>query len=273
MSIISKYQSNLFQSIPENSGYLSIFISENSCDIAISSSTYVLSFLERYEKSDEVSHDEFIREIFATKQALFARGFKEVNIGIQSQDFTLIPESINLNVEDTLSVLVNTNQKHIFQSHSNLEETKLVFAVSDEIVNLLNQSFEKYNLNHCISYFAKLAYQTPEDGLIIMGKQHFDIVMKKNEKIYSINRHEYQSAEDITYFTLLACKDAEIEAKDCKLSLSGKIDKNDSINQQLREFILDTHVSDFGQDITTRPDFDQPRQYIIYSLNLLHASY
>jgi len=273
MSLISSYQSDLHHSSPENSGYLAIYISENRCDIAICSSTFVLSYLERYERLEGQSQNEFLTTIFSKKQGLFARKFEDVTIGFQNQDFAYLPINMQFSGEKALSLLVDTDEKHTFFGNTPLDDTKLVFAISDELVNLFSQSFEKYRVVHCAPFATEKALEIKENGLLIIDKGYFDVVMKKEGKVYSINRHQSQTSEDVTYYTLLACKDAGIDPKECNIIISGLCDRNDAIHQNLKEFILDTRIKALNKTITTRPDFDQPKHYITYVLNLLNANY
>ncbi len=273
MSPSTNYQSELFQSLPENSGYLAIYISENSCDIAISSSTFVLCYLARYQKPEETDQHQFIVDIFSSLQSLFARRFQEVNIGLNHQDFLIYPTNQFANADQALSLLIDSDGKKIFHNASPIKDSKLNYGVDEQLVQLFDQSFEAYRIVHCASYVADIAMNEQSDGLILLDQNYFDLVMKKNGSIHSINRHYFESKEDITYYTLLACKDAEIAANKCKIIISGVCDKNDTKHQYLKEFLFDVQLKPLNKNISIRPDFDQPEQYSCYVLNLLHANY
>jgi len=268
------YRSDIFSSLPDNSGYLGIYISENRCDIAVCSSAFVLCLFHTYTKPSELDQSTFLRQIFAENQSLFATHFQEVNISVQGNQFVLLPTKLNIDADEALGILTNVDDCETFHHATPIHDCRITFAVTSSIIAVINNSFENPRILHPAAFIIDQSLTAQQaDGVLVFDEEHFDLVVKKEGTIHSVNRHQFETAEDVSYFTLLALKDANLEPRNTNLIVSGKIARHEDVHMNLLKFINTVEVKSLQTSVSMRSDFDQSPHLAEQVLNVLHANY
>jgi len=265
-----KYTSELFESIPENSGHLAITISEDECEIGVTSSTDFLTFLVKYTREKDQDQLDFIREAFSTNQALFSKTFKSIVVGLANNEFTLIPSSFQGQPSDYLNVITSTSQKTVYRE--NLDgDYDFIYSVDDDLHDLFKNTFQHYEVKHLSKLFYNRESKRDADLVAVFSHGAFDCFVKKNGRSISLARHQYETVEDLTYFILLSLKDAGIGSEQTKAYLSGTIVKTSAIYDSLFKYIDSIVILE--PEMLTRPrhDFQEPLRYHYHLLNLLDA--
>ena len=267
------YVSELFRSMPEHTGHLAIYISESRCDIGICSSTSVLTFLQSYQRQENQFPDAFIQSVFRNHQELFAQNFDEVSIGIETANFTILPNWVNAEKETVMELITDSPTRVSFSQRIQSVNAQFMYSLPLPLKEVLRATFPRFQQFHCLPFAIEHCMSNKEDAYLVLDEAHMDCVVKKGEKLVSATRQQRNNDEDMLYFLLAALKDAEIMPEEASVAVSGSIKKHSDSFQLLTDYVKDVNLSVTTGKVTVRPDFEQPLQVYQYLLNLLNANY
>jgi len=275
MDCIANYQSSLFASIPPKSGNLALLLSEQSCSLAVTTSTGVLALLKKYVSSNvEQSSSDLYRAAFKENQSLFAKQFHTTSVLVQNKFFTLIPSELynrdnNRNYLDF--VLDDTSEMAIEQNEIKTIDAHLVFGIDLGIQQLLNQTVPSYHLSHSTAIGLDHVSNN-SDVVIVKDESHFDCYSYNNGVLSSCNRFEYSNLDDIIYYILLHLKEMDVEPNTATVSIWNSQAVTKSELTAIERFVKTVEVDQNLSGIKTKDDFDGKSRYHFYLFNQLNAS-
>lgn len=269
----TKYKSDLYQSMPENTGHLIIHISENRCTIAIASSAAVLVFLSSREKPENIILHEFVEQIFQENIHILSKHYQSVKIGVNTSSFTLLPNQVTTHPKETMDFLTESPTRVTYTNQVSCLEAQILFSIPKGLKNVFDQHFERFKVIHCLSLALQEFHESSHQAVLIGSKSQFDCLVYKNNQLYSVNRHPFKTKEDLLYFSLLSLKDAEIDAKEANVYLAGSFKKHSMEYNVLYKYIQTVETGALNSKISILPDFKSSIEEHQYALLLLNASY
>lgn len=273
MSNTIQYKSDLYQSMPDNTGHLIIHITENSCSIAVASSAAVLVVLVSKSKPENIVLHEFVEQVLKENINLVSNHYQSVRIGVNTTSFTLLPNHITTHPKETMDFLTESPTRVTFSNQVHCLNSQLLFSIPKGLKNVIDQHFERYDMIHCLSLAIKEFHNTKHQAVLIGSNSEFDCLVFKNEQLYSVNRHHFKTKEDLLYFSLLSLKDADIDAKEASAYLTGTFKKHSLEYNVLYKYIQNVETGVKNSRISIRPDFNSSIEEHQYTLLLLNASY
>ncbi len=267
------FESGLYYDSGTSFFRLGVLISESECVIAVSNKSSVVVYMDVYKRPEAQYHDEFLREVFKQHQSLFSQNYHSIAIGVETIYFALVPDELNLEGNEVISFLSGTGNRKVLADDLNKLEATMVYSIPNLLFDVIKESFQDFDIQLCTTNGVKLTDELSQyDGFVCLDRKQFDIIIKKNNQLHSVSRHHYDFYNDVIYYTLLGLKDANIDPSKAKMAFSGYIDKSSDLAQELMNFIGTVDIKLFEDSISIPPDFDQPKQYYQYALNLLHAN-
>lgn len=267
------YKSDLYQLMPDNTGHLIIHISETTCTIAIASSSAVLVFLSKNQKTEHRLLHEFVEEIFQKHIHILSKHYQSVKIGVNTSSFTILPNYITAHPKETMDFFTQSPTRVTFANQISCLESQLLFSIPKRLKDVFDQHFERYKMIHCLSLAITEFQNTNHQAVLIGSKFQFDCLVYKENRLHSVNRHHYKTKEDLLYFSLLSLKDAEIDTNDANIYLTGTFKKHSVEYNVLLKYIQNVDTGIRNTKISIRPDFNSSIEEHQYALLLLNASY
>ena len=265
------YESELLRSMPDFTGHLAIYIAEDCCAIACCSRSFFLAKLVTYHKPKQQYPHEFIQDVFAQQQAFFARNFQQISIGVQTKHFTLLPNKATIKAEDAIQFLTQSPTRTTYTNLISSIDAQLAYSLPVDLVTVCNNNFEQYEITHCAKFAIENCLQS-EQLYLHIEDSYFDCVVRNESGLQSATRHTYNAKEDVLYYSLLALKDAHLDAKTVTARCTGKITKHDELYSFLINYIEAVHIEALPQSIRHQTDFEMPLQEHQYLLNLLNEN-
>lgn len=266
------YQSELFSSMPDQTGHLAIYIAENNCKIACCSRSLFLTKLAVFKNESQQYPHRFIQQVFAKHQELFARNFQSVHIGIQTKNFTLLPQDTTIADSEVMDFLTQSPTRKAYSNNIEVTAAKTVYSLPAHLVDVIEENFEKFKLFHCSKFAVENCFESQE-AYIHIEDQYFDCVMRNGNQLLSATRHTYSTKNDLLYFLLLALKDANKKPEATTIRASGQIKIHDELYSFLENYIQKIEIKVLPGNVRTQADFQLPLQEHQYLLNLLHENH
>lgn len=232
----SQFSHHVFNKMPDNTGHLAIYLSDNECTFAVASSSRVLVYYNQEFIQEEQELDFFYKEVFRKQQSILARNFQSTMIGIQSHAFTLLPDAVVVNDAQAMAILLGQDNIQLLTSPVYKIKSKIAYEYTVETENLLHQNLHNYNIEHCAKYIIDDMIHSDFHAKIILEHQYFSLAVQSDNELQLINRYDYETPEDVLYFTLLGLEDAGILPSDASISIQGGA-QHEKVIETLQEYI------------------------------------
>lgn len=173
-------------------------------------------------------------------------GFKEVRISLSTPagSFTFIPnllfDETNLEAYLRLAGAVHLTELTPQVNALRFSQAKCVFGVKTDEQNELHRLFPGLKLYHSAASFVDgliFHYRILEGKALFINqdKEHFELTILDGRRLVLYNRYATQSNTDVLYYSLLCCKNLDLDPKVTPLHLYG--DQNpELINLLSRSF-------------------------------------
>ncbi len=268
MTTILDYESDLFRSVPDASGKLALCFSKDSFTIGVLSAANITMLLKEISNEHQKPFETFVKGVLSQHQALFARNFNSVHIGVHVKDFTLLPISLN----ERLNKKTDPNRQldELPEHHS-----KLLYQVDYDLVQTFDNTFENYSLYHAHTPVLKHISTLPFNSNLLLHLQDYsvDVYGRKDGKLVFCNSFNISSEKDVTYYALLVAKNhLDMVPESSEIAVTGKILAKDDNHQSLLRFFKEVHITDLDNKTVFRPDLDVKKHYYFHLLMLLHEN-
>lgn len=108
------------------------------------------------------------------------------------------------------------------------------FRVNTEVYHLLKEYFPEANMWHQYSALINLETRHLNRLYVTFQSHHMRVCLFLNGKCHLVNRYKYQRAEDVSYLLLSICQ--QFQTEDIELEISGFIEKDSSLYQELHKY-------------------------------------
>ncbi|SHJ69125.1 Protein of unknown function [Tangfeifania diversioriginum] len=205
-----------------------------------------------------ISSEKFLARRFAewaNSEEILSKPFSSVTICFITPKFTLVPNE--LYEKNKASSLVNLLfdaqvKSQIIANAIDELSTTLLFSIPVELKNEFDKVFNSYTLIHTGKVLAQQSLQLigpQETGLtLFFSPDNFSLFLHKEGTLILTNSFTYSHPNDVLYYSLTALKQYKIAPKQCKVLISGQIEKESDYITLLKNY--------FGQTYFLLPDFE-----------------
>lgn len=125
-------------------------------------------------------------------------------------------------------------------------DSKLVYAIPDNLIRYFEQRFEKCSFWHAVypwTLDAMTRWNNDEKTRLRarITDSSFDLLLWRNKRMEYANTFEYSNAEDFLYYLLFAIEQLELDTEEVELILSGQIVKTSPLFEYAWKYVR--HVS------------------------------
>lgn len=196
-------------------------------------------------KTLAVADLEMIEQIFDADKLLFT-AFKEVLLGFDSPDNTLVPEPLFASQlkKDYLHVAHLERMQEAVLSDS-LPDLGMVnvYATDKDILGFLRKEFSSDRVVHAHSALLKSYKQDRDimfsDGVVFIEvqQQQFALTIYAAGKLLLQQQLPYRSGLDIVYYVVNSLRQLELTELHAKIKLGGALTKDSQVYQELNRFL------------------------------------
>lgn len=171
--------------------------------------------------------------------------YKEAYVIYNYTDSNFLPAKffhIELNQPATELVYGNARKGLLLSEKVNGWDMYNIYRVPREIHALLQRKFAAGNYWH---YYTLLLSDgqvktSPETHFIklVMGADHFLVVVFKDKAIQLLQSYSYQTPDDVSYYLLSICNRFHISQEKVTLIVSGLLDEQSRLYQELLKYFL-----------------------------------
>lgn len=191
---------------------------------------------------------EGLKKIFA-EQKLLNKNYNKVSISYSMPQSILVPGEFykpELNSDMLNSIHGDIGEGIIFTDKIGDKNIYTVYRIPSTVHHAVTSRFPLAQFSHQYSYLVK---SLPESGNILQAifyQEKFIAVLVKDGKLQILQTYNYNTAEDITYHLLNIC--SQFEVSDVKLELSGMIENDSTLFDEIHKYFLNVSFDDWSNE-------------------------
>lgn len=228
--------------------HLVINISRNSascCITDINKSLFFaveqVDFMNNAEISESVElFEDYFNSSFFAKQK-----YKAVDIIISSEYYTIVPSALYHKEAAKLYLEFSTSLKFEAEIHSFFVqsiESYVIYAVPTALCQGMKKIFSDYKLlPHAGVLITESMgrYKNSKERILLAHVQNarLDLMVIENHKMIFFNSFNYNTTEDVVYYTLLVCDTLKLNPEEISFKICGEIEKKSSVYVLLYKYI------------------------------------
>ena len=240
-------QANSFNIALSDSYHLSVQIGLTHFSYCIiNTSTFSVEYFKNYQLNNTNDIINLINDDEVIKSDFFSSSVAFVNF-----PSTLIPNKVFIKSSAKEILELNSETHEIINTDVLKEiDVHVAYSIPKELDNIATTYFpkakQKSQQSILIDAFSKM-YNTEPTAYLYLNKNTLNITAFKNEKLIFNNSFNFETKEDILYFTLFAFEQLKLDTNTVNTLLFGDITKDDDNFKLLYEYIRNI-------DLGERPD-------------------
>lgn len=184
--------------------------------------------------------------------------FDSVRVIHENELSTLVPKP--LFDEDYLADYLKFNSKILsndYITHDDLNHGNIVnvYVPYVNINNFIYDTFGTFEYNHYSTLLLNAVFAIHKNNsnasmYINVAKQHFEIIVIKNNKLILYNTFEFYTKEDFVYYILFTAEQLQLNPEEFPLVLIGNIVENDDLYNSTYAYIRHVSIHETKLDYT-----------------------
>jgi hypothetical protein len=211
---------------------------------------------------------ETLMEILAGDEFL-QHHYQESAVIYNYTDSNLLPEKffhVGLNKPVTELVYGNARKGLLLSEKVNGWGMYNVYRIPREVHTVMQQKFAAGKYWHYYSLLLSCINKDQsllQDGIsMIVEADQFIVLVIKDKAIQLLQTYNYQTPEDVSYQLLAICQQFTMNQEEVRLSISGLIDEESNLYQELMKYFLRMSWESLPQSIEMEKEFSQfPQHY------------
>jgi hypothetical protein len=220
--------------------------------------------------------NEILREIIYGDE-LLSKEVNEIFLVYGFPESTLVPEAcFDENIEKEFTDLMHGNLEKGFVVNEKVPwwDIHNVYRLPSDIRKLLQYKFNSAKHIHYYSLLLKSqkkysAAELPENILAIFLEERMIVSIYKKNQLQLMQSFEFVNQTDVAYFLLNCCNQLGLHQNSLSLQVSGFIEKESAIYNELAKYFSDISFEEIGDGIVATDKLEQyPLHYFSTLLKL-----
>ena len=228
---------------------------------------YAFSFVRNIMPGE---YAENIRHIIHKEQVLVQQ-FSSCQIFYNGDESVLIPETYfsESNKEKIAALMFGENNATLcFHEKVNENAIHNVYRVPKTIYEVMNTSIAKNHFSHSSTSQVN-NNGTGDEARCIVYHNNIKIILFKAGHLQIVRYAEYISPADVCYHLLNACQQFDVKPAEVRLVLSGMVDENSNLYNELYRYFLDINFLKLPEGITVDAKLsEQPHHFYSHLASL-----
>jgi|SRR5690554_635562 len=207
-----------------------------------------------------------IEDIFST----FDKPYKQYTIAVIDSYFSLVPSPLFSAdaSKDYLQLSHRDTRLQMSYHHNTIESanTTIVFAIPEQLLQLIKRHFTTYQLFHfsspLIEYSEINKPAIKEQLQLHIQKHHFEAISYKLGKLRFFNSFTYKTEEDFIYYLLYVMEQLKIDREKVPLQLYGEFEESASLYKTLYKYVKQLNILPLPKELQLSAVLSKlPKQY------------
>jgi hypothetical protein len=219
----------------------------------------------RYTTFDDMEMEEKLSSLL---DELKEEKCEQVLISSAFPQSLLTPKQGHKNDYILLNVIYDSPSQKYLKDEITEWQMCITYALPGSIFKLIKERFRFAEFVHAYTPSLKIynGFVAGDQIDIHFTTQHFRILVKKNKQVQLAQVYPYKTPLDVVYYLLKICYEFGITQGEVFLILSGLIDQDSSMYNELHNYFLNLH---FAQALTfSLPENEYPHHYFTSLYNL-----
>ncbi|HRP33650.1 MAG TPA: DUF3822 family protein [Agriterribacter sp.] len=234
------------------------------------SRTFIALHYVNLEKYDAFNH---CKELIYHNEWL-SRSYNKVTVVYYFPESVLVPDAL-FNPETTKASLDlihgDLNKGELLTDTLPGWELRNIYRVPAALHQLLGAHFPKGHFYHAYSVLLKRKAQQGvstegDEATLIFYPNKLLFALFRNGALQIVQTFEYETAEDVTWHLLNACRRFEVDCSSVLLNVSGLLDDHSSVYSELLKYFLHIKLEDRPADFNYSEAFDEYPLHFFSSL-------
>jgi hypothetical protein len=196
------------------------------------------------------------------------RNWKEVILSTAFEQSLLIPKKYFSGDHALLDAIYDVPD--LEYRHDTIGEWQIVneYGLPAGIFSQVQEKFPNTRLIHVYTPALKIynGFVAADQVDIHFTTQYFRVLVKKDKDIQLAQTYSYKTPLDVVYYLLKICYEFNLDQRELFLIVSGLIDKDSALYEELHHYFLNLHFSNAPTWIV--PEHDLPHYYFHSLYNL-----
>lgn len=249
----------------EGADALLLEIGEDYCCYAMLATNLKSFQLIRYISFDQFESESKIGEIL---NELAEKEFRKVVICSAYAQALLVPQKIFKQNDRFESVIYNTPGHSQFSDDVNEWQIVTSYSIPTILHNRILNKFSSAIFFHAYTPALKIynGFVAADQVDIHFTTQNFRVLVKKEQQVHLAQTYSYKTPLDVVYYLLKICYEFGLEQSEVFLIVSGLIDQDSSMYNELHNYFLNIHFAQAPSYLL--PENEHPHYYFTSLYNL-----
>jgi hypothetical protein len=211
--------------------------------------------MEKYKfptQKEAVSITDYLTSIYETHDFLKSLKWKSIEIIIDNQSFTLIPNDLfkkeytNRYLQLAKGQQLTDSEEVHTRTHEDLGIVN-VYSSNRDLYNWLSDTYPLVDMyfNHKTSQMIEFGVITSkaQTAFLHFGNHHFTMVITANGNLKFCNRFAYKTSQDLVYYVLFTLNELEIEPDEIILRLNGNISEQSEDFELIAQYLPNIKIN------------------------------
>lgn len=145
----------------------------------------------------------------------------------------------------------------VFSEPVNVLDAINVYRVDDQLYNLLNNKFPSAVFYHTHTLLIPYLLRLNKELFCTIYQDNIRVVLIKKNKLQLVQYFDYNTPSDVAYHLLNVCARHNISPSEVDLTLSGFIEKDSNLYEELYRYFLNIELDEVAADIEVSGEVSQ----------------
>lgn len=171
---------------------------------------------------------------------------------------------------DILDCLYGKNNQASYYTEPVIGMDAIVaYRVDNRIETVLKQTFSNAAIQHALALQLPFLNTKVDTVYCIVYQSSIKVILLKNKTLQIAQYFEYTTPADVAYVLLNVCTQHQVSTQECKVILSGFIDKKSNLYDELYRYFLNIHLDDENDEAMVSQPISQYPSHFFSHLILL----
>lgn len=214
-----------------------------------------------------------------TDTDLLNRSYRSVSAGLITKEHTLIPTGLfEPGHENKYLGFTHEIEEEVTTHHDDLmlANAKNIYSMPETTKGIITKAFPNVKLVHASSVLIESClkeYREVKGNVVVLNVRQstFDQIIVSGSKLQFVNTFEYQTPEDIAYYTLHTCEQLKLKKDETRFRIMGTSEYYEKCAKFLRDYMKDLSTCSRTSDYAYASIFSSFKEYELVTLVTQYA--
>lgn len=146
-----------------------------------------------------------------------------------------------------------------------------LYRVNDYIYNILNSRFLSAVFYHSHTLLIPFLKRQQEELFCTVSLHSIRVILFRDEKLQLVQYFDYSTPSDVAYHLMNTCSQHQVSPSEIKLTLTGFIDKDSILYEELYRYFLNIQIQEAGDAELSGEVSGMPAHFFSHLISLVQC--